>query len=569
MADTPLSVNIRGDAASAFRSHFNIDSAQQAADAASNVDTLFAAGGHPWADEPGRLSRRDVFDWAAQETKRRFDKGIYKDGELAASKPQKDGEDQAGSVRHVAHEGDWKAVCSEPDFCKVGNSVVPFDSYADINQHVKASSNVKAQGTPVYRVGDTHKGVKGDAGAHVVAGTSQGSGHVQFLTGQDNVKVNGQPVVRQGSLCKVNCNAAGVGGAMGKVVTVEKSARSEADPSKEPNAELQALLDEDNDQRSWWQKTKDAASGAWDSTERIAEASWNNPADTGVGVLKGIGNLPSDLWNLGVVGSKYATVGGIPSTAMVADSLNRAARAAYRAGDIAKANALAGRAGEMMSSGYVDDFFELKNDAQKGGSFLSMFVPVGTVAKGAGALGKAARGARALDEAADAARGLDAAADVGRGTESLADAGRATEAADAGRAAPGGEGAGIFVKPKTEIWKYSPNPEKWIKNGGKIEELPDGSVKYTNKQGTSVTYNPDGYPDFSPHAINEVKVDGLVGDTYNDFIKANEAAGLPYKGTSPPGYTWHHLQDGQTMQLVPRGIHQEFTHAGGASLLRE
>ncbi|WP_159094963.1 PAAR-like domain-containing protein, partial [Xanthomonas fragariae] len=406
MADTPLSVNVRGDAASAFRSHFNIDSAQQAAEAASNVDGLFAAGGHPWADEPGRLSRRDVFDWAAEETKRRFDKGIYKDGELAASKPHKDGEDQTGSSQHVAHEGDWKAVCSEPDFCKVGNRVVPFDSYADINQHVKASPDVKAQGTPVYRVGDTHKGVKGDAGAHVVAGTSQGGGHVQFLTGQSNVKVNNQPVVRQDSLCKVNCDAAGVGGALGRVVTVEKSARSEAEPSGKPNAQLQALLDEDQDQRSWWQKTKDATSGAWASTQRIAEASWNNPADTGVGVLKGIGNLPSDLWNLGVVGSKYATIGGIASTATVADSLNQAARAAYQAGDIAKANALAGRAGEMMSSGYVDDIFELKNDAQKGGSFLSMFVPVGAVAKGAGALGKAARGARALNEAADAARGF-------------------------------------------------------------------------------------------------------------------------------------------------------------------
>ncbi|AOD14079.1 HNH endonuclease [Xanthomonas fragariae] len=558
-------IEIRGDAASAFRRHFNIDSAQQAADAASNVDALFAAGGHPWVDEPGRLSRRDVFDWAAEETKRRVDKGIYKDGELAASKPHKDGEDQTGSSQHVAHEGDWKAVCSEPDFCRVGNSVVPFDSYADINKHVKASPDVKAQGTPVYRVGDTHKGVKGDAGAHVVAGTSQGGGHVQFLTGQSNVKVNNQPVVRQDSLCKVNCNAAGVGGALGKVVTVEKSARSEAEPSKEPNAELQALLDEDKDQRSWWQKTKDAASGVWDSTERIAEASWNDPANTGIGVLKGIGNLPSDLWNLGVVGSKYATVGGIPSTAMVADSLNQAARTAYQAGDIAKANALAGQASHMMSSGYVGDIFELTSDAQKGGSFLSNFVPLGAVAKGAGALGKAARGARALDEAAVAARGLDAAADVSRGTESLADAGRNAEAAtEAGKAGA----SGVFVKPKTPVWKHAPNPDEWVKKGGKVEPLGDGSVKYTNKDGVSVIYDKDGYPDFTPHMKQQVEVDGLVGDRYQDFIKANKAAGFPPIGESPAGYTWHHAQDGRTMQLVPREIHREFRHAGGASSIR-
>lgn len=59
-----------------------------------------------------------------------------------------------------------------------------------------------------------------------------------------------------------------------------------------------------------------------------------------------------------------------------------------------------------------------------------------------------------------------------------------------------------------------------------------------------------------------------------DFRKANEKVGLN-KDTDPPvekinespdGYTWHHHEDGETMILVDRNIHREFTHIGGVSL---
>lgn len=125
-----------------------------------------------------------------------------------------------GLSRHIAHETtQWRVVCTEPDYCRVGKSVIPFDSYALIGNKQLASPNVKAQGTPVYRINDLHKGVLADAGSHIVAGTSLGSGHVKFLDGQNNVKANNIPVARKDNKCLINCNAAGVGGAMGKVVT--------------------------------------------------------------------------------------------------------------------------------------------------------------------------------------------------------------------------------------------------------------------------------------------------------------------------------------------------------------
>ena len=45
---------------------------------------------------------------------------------------------------------------------------------------------------------------------------------------------------------------------------------------------------------------------------------------------------------------------------------------------------------------------------------------------------------------------------------------------------------------------------------------------------------------------------------------ANKAAGLL---ETPYGKTWHHVEDGKTMQLVPENLHK-IGHTGGASLLK-
>ena len=94
---------------------------------------------------------------------------------------------------------------------------------------------------------------------------------------------------------------------------------------------------------------------------------------------------------------------------------------------------------------------------------------------------------------------------------------------------------------------------------------PDGSTTYYDLQGRPVTYNQEGYPDFSPYAEAEVQVDNLQGSIPPDDKLANQAVGLD---STPDGYTWHHVEDGQTMQLVPTDIHSEFPHTGGASIIR-
>jgi hypothetical protein len=80
---------------------------------------------------------------------------------------------------------------------------------------------------------------------------------------------------------------------------------------------------------------------------------------------------------------------------------------------------------------------------------------------------------------------------------------------------------------------------------------------------TGVPFDKAGYPDFN--AVGVVKVEVKISPTGSrpgDFRAANKAAGFP---ETPKGYTWHHHQDGTTMQLVPHGIHAETGHTGGFS----
>ncbi|PLR86520.1 hypothetical protein CVD25_03360 [Bacillus canaveralius] len=81
-----------------------------------------------------------------------------------------------------------------------------------------------------------------------------------------------------------------------------------------------------------------------------------------------------------------------------------------------------------------------------------------------------------------------------------------------------------------------------------------------------VKFSKDGFPGFSPYSKAKLEIEGLIGDHYYDFKKANEVLGLK---NTPAGYTWHHVEDGKTMMLVPSEIHGAVRHTGGASLINK
>src|SRR5699024_2796851 len=124
--------------------------------------------------------------------------------------------------------------------------------------------------------------------------------------------------------------------------------------------------------------------------------------------------------------------------------------------------------------------------------------------------------------------------------------------------------------------KHSPNPDKWIDKGGKIDVDNQGTWTYTNKIGQSVSYS-NGIPDFTEYmhpVVNPVNIKVNKPEIRPaDNMLANESAGLdknsnppvPSLDSPPTGYTWHHHEDGTTMILVDRSVHTQFTHRGGIS----
>jgi hypothetical protein len=81
-----------------------------------------------------------------------------------------------------------------------------------------------------------------------------------------------------------------------------------------------------------------------------------------------------------------------------------------------------------------------------------------------------------------------------------------------------------------------------------------------------VRYTRAGYPVFTPYAKERVVVENLTGDMKHDNKLANAAAGI--NGSEPPdGYTWHHVEDGRTMELVPSKLHEAAKHTGGRAAM--
>lgn len=90
----------------------------------------------------------------------------------------------------------------------------------------------------------------------------------------------------------------------------------------------------------------------------------------------------------------------------------------------------------------------------------------------------------------------------------------------------------------------------------------DGIWKYHDWEGNSVSY-PGGYPDFKSAGMIRQEVSIGTFESYSkDFARADE---LATNGPKALKNTWHHHQDGTTMQELDRELHRRFTHKGGMS----
>ena len=144
------------------------------------------------------------------------------------------------------------------------------------------------------------------------------------------------------------------------------------------------------------------------------------------------------------------------------------------------------------------------------------------------------------------------------------------------KAATSAEKGGVRIR-KSQAKKPKKSKPRQPRNYEKKVVNEDGSVTYTlkNEKGelVEVTYK-NGYPDFSSDMYDgklgkaQVEIE-MTGKNSVDFPRSNEQAGFGRGAYDhPDGYTWHHHQDGKTMQLVNTDVHGAAPHTGGASAAR-
>lgn len=83
-----------------------------------------------------------------------------------------------------------------------------------------------------------------------------------------------------------------------------------------------------------------------------------------------------------------------------------------------------------------------------------------------------------------------------------------------------------------------------------------------NHPESGIPYDREGFPDFSGVTSKTVRLPH-TGHYSTDSAAANRAAGFT---KTPDGMTWHHHQDGRTMQLVPKRIHEQTGHTGSIGI---
>ena len=95
--------------------------------------------------------------------------------------------------------------------------------------------------------------------------------------------------------------------------------------------------------------------------------------------------------------------------------------------------------------------------------------------------------------------------------------------------------------------------------------LPINSKWAGKTHPSGISFDKQGFPKFEPHAEATFKADNLTGNVRKDFKLANDHYGFD---KTPEGFTWHHHQDGKTLQLVPQNLHSACKHTGGCAVIK-
>jgi hypothetical protein len=191
--------------------------------------------------------------------------------------------------------------------------------------------------------------------------------------------------------------------------------------------------------------------------------------------------------------------------------------------------------------------------------------------KAARAAPRVAALAKRVNGALDAVRSARASAlgDLGARRRAAAEL-RAQRAQEAARRTREARDCGTCRMPANRFGTRLPTDDKgtWRGEKGNSTWTPD-ATHYPDAK--PVRYR-EGYPDFGPHVQDRVQIQYTPGDRNADFRAARDAMreklGDP-RWSKPDDLTWHHHQDGVTMELVPYDTHFAAQHTGGFDIAKD
>lgn len=130
---------------------------------------------------------------------------------------------------------------------------------------------------------------------------------------------------------------------------------------------------------------------------------------------------------------------------------------------------------------------------------------------------------------------------------------------------------------KTFSFDLSQNPvakmrlaEKYA--GAELAERTKAFEALAKKYPEGVRFTSKGFPDFTPYTVKlpngknarfKIKT---TGNRSKDFTAADKVAGIDEEYRQANELVWHHMEDMETMILVPRDVHKAVKHSGGISV---
>ncbi|WP_308917136.1 HNH endonuclease [Jannaschia sp. LMIT008] len=137
--------------------------------------------------------------------------------------------------------------------------------------------------------------------------------------------------------------------------------------------------------------------------------------------------------------------------------------------------------------------------------------------------------------------------------------------------------------PGKGAWGGQPGNSRFVPEAG--TPMANAIARYNRANGTNhsgVRFR-EGFPDFGQYRSTSVEIPNMRGnyddgrrstpDDLGDFGQARQAMadrnGGRWTRSMENGQTWHHHQDGVTMELIDQDVHAAVGHTGGGSMMRD